>query len=70
MEDIRAFGISDGKPSILIVVFRQPGANIIATADRIYALLPQLDAQIPAGMDLKVAMDRTTTIRASVHDMQ
>ena len=70
VEDIRAFGVSDGKPAITLIVFRQPGANIIATVDRIRALLPQLDAQIPADMSLSVAMDRTSTIRASLHEVQ
>ncbi|HVC98081.1 MAG TPA: multidrug efflux RND transporter permease subunit [Pirellulales bacterium] len=70
VEDVRADGLTDGKPSITLVVFRQPGANIIATVDRILALLPQLDAQIPADMELSVALDRTTTIRASVEDVQ
>lgn len=78
VEDIRAFGMNVdkpddkpvGKPAITIIVFRQPGANIIATVDRIVALLPQLDAQIPADMTLSVAMDRTGTIRASLHDVQ
>jgi multidrug efflux pump len=70
VEDIRNFGISDGKSSIMIIIFRQPGANIIATVDRILALLPQLDAQIPADIELTVANDRTATIRASLHDVQ
>ena len=70
VEDIRAYGVSNGKPSITAMIFRQPGANIIETVDRIRALLPQLDAQIPADIDLDVAMDRTTTIRASFHDVQ
>src|SRR5262245_20972105 len=70
VEDIRNFGLSDGKPSIMVIIFRQPGANIIATVDRIYDLLPQLDAQIPADIDLQVANDRTSTIRASLHDVQ
>jgi multidrug efflux pump len=70
VEDLRNFGVSDGKPSIMIIIFRQPGANIIATVDRILALLPQLDAQIPADIDLAVANDRTATIRASLHDVQ
>ena len=70
VEDIRTFGLSDGKPAITVVVSRQPGANIIATVDHIRALLPQLDAQIPAAMELKVAMDRTGTIRASLYEVQ
>ncbi|WP_437230312.1 multidrug efflux RND transporter permease subunit [Planctomicrobium sp. SH661] len=70
VEDIRTFGMSDGRPSISLVIFRQPGANIISTVERIRALLPQLDAQIPADMDLEVAMDRTATIRGSLHEVQ
>ena len=70
VEDIRAFGLSDGKPSITLIVFRQPGANIIATVDRIKNLLPQLQAQIPAEMNLRAVMDRTGTIRASLREVQ
>jgi multidrug efflux pump len=78
VEDIRNYGLSlekpDDKPvsktAITIVIFRQPGANIIATADRIIELLPQLEAQIPTDMNLSVAMDRTGTIRASLEDVQ
>jgi len=70
VEDIRATGYSDGEPSITMIVFRQPGANIISTVDGVRAMLPQLQAQIPAGMKLAVVMDRTTTIRASVEDVQ
>lgn len=70
VEDVRAYGLSDGKPSISLIVFRQPGANIIDTVDRIRAALPLLDAQIPADIDLDVAMDRTATIRGSLHDVQ
>ncbi len=70
VEDLRAFGLSDGKPAITIIIFRQPGANIIATVDRIRDMLPQLDAQIPADIVLSIAMDRTATIRGSLHDVQ
>ena len=70
VEDIFAKGLCDGKPAVTIIVFRQPGANIIQTVDRVRALLPQLQAEIPAGIDVTVAMDRTTTIRASVEDVQ
>lgn len=70
VEDIRTFGTSNGQPSVSLVIFRQPGANIIATVDRIMAMLPQLDAQIPAAIDLKVPMDRTAPIRASLHEVQ
>ena len=70
VEDIRTAGMSNGKPAVLLIIFRQPGANIIATVDRVRGLIPQFQAQIPAGMHLDIALDRTTTIRASVHDVQ
>ncbi|MFL6387361.1 MAG: multidrug efflux RND transporter permease subunit [Terriglobales bacterium] len=70
VEDIRNMGIANGKPAVLMIVFRQPGANIIDAVDRVKALLPELQASIPAGIKLEVALDRTTTIRASVADIQ
>ncbi|HWF04271.1 MAG TPA: multidrug efflux RND transporter permease subunit [Candidatus Angelobacter sp.] len=70
VEDIRNTGVANGKPAVLLIVFRQPGANIIDAVDRVKALLPQLQASIPAGIKLEVALDRTTTIRASVADIQ
>ncbi len=70
VEDIRTGGLSNGKPAILIIVFRQPGANIIATVDRVRALLPQLQASIPPAIHLAVAIDATRTIRASVRDIE
>ncbi len=70
VEDMRAAGLSNGQPAVLLIIYRQPGANMIQTVDRITALLPELEAQIPAAIDLSVAMDRTATIRASVADVQ
>ena len=70
VEDIRTGGLSNGKPAVLIIVFRQPGANIIQTVDRVRALLPQLQASIPPTIALAVAIDATRTIRASVRDVQ
>ena len=70
VEDIRAAGFVNGKLAILILVFRQPGANIIDTVDDIRAALPALKASIPAAINLTVVLDRTTTIRASVHDVE
>jgi multidrug efflux pump len=70
IEDVRTGGLSNGEPAILLVVFRQPGANIIETADRVFALVPQLRASIPPAIDLDVVLDRTTTVRASVHDVE
>src|SRR5437667_513101 len=68
-EATRVVGLSQGKPAVLIIVFRQPGANIIATVDNVRALLPQLSASISPAIHLDVVMDRTTTIRASVRDI-
>jgi multidrug efflux pump len=70
VEDIRTGGLSNGKPAVLLVVFRQPGANIIETVDRVRALMPQLQAEIPPSIKLAVAIDATRTIRASVRDVQ
>jgi multidrug efflux pump len=70
VEDVHNVGLTNGRPSVLLIVFRQPGANIIDTVDRVKALMPQLQADIPAGMKLDVALDRTVTIRASVRDVQ
>ncbi|HUJ19942.1 MAG TPA: multidrug efflux RND transporter permease subunit [Bryobacteraceae bacterium] len=70
VEDLRNAGYANGKPSILVIIFRQPGANIIDTVDRIRDTLPQLKASIPQSIDMRVAMDQTVTIRASVHDVE
>jgi multidrug efflux pump len=70
VEDIRNAGYSAGQPAVLLVIFRQPGANIIETVDRIMAVLPQLKAAIPQSIDLHLSMDQTITIRASVHDVE
>ena len=70
VEDLRNSGYANGKPSVLVIIFRQPGANIIDTVDRIRAILPQIKASIPQSIDVKVAMDQTVTIRASVGDTE
>jgi multidrug efflux pump len=70
VENIRAAGYVNGKPSVLVIISRQPGANIIDTVDRIYSELPSLKASIPAAINLTVVLDRTTTIRASVKDVE
>ena len=69
-EDIRNTGLVNGKPAILLLVWRQPDANIIATVDRVRAILPQLQTEIPPTVNLLTVIDRTITIRASVHDVQ
>jgi multidrug efflux pump len=70
VEDIRNAGYANGKPSVIVMISREPGANIIGTVDRIRAILPQLIASIPASINVKVAMDQTVTIRASVKDTE
>jgi multidrug efflux pump len=68
--NINNAGSFNGKPSVLVVIFRQPGANMIATADRVLAALPFLKASLPASINLAVGLDRTTTVRASVADVE
>jgi len=70
VQDLRNAGSADGKPAVLLIVNRQPGANIIATVDRVKALLPQLAATIPSAIDMKVVQDRTPTIRASLREVE
>jgi multidrug efflux pump len=69
-ENIRNAGMANGKPSVLVILFRSPGANIIDTVDRVYALLPELRAAIPPAIDITPAVDRSTTIRASLADVE
>jgi multidrug efflux pump len=66
VQDVRNEGIANGKSAVLVILYRQPGANIIETVDRVLATLPQLRASIPRAIDLTVAMERTSTIRASL----
>ncbi len=70
VEDLRNLGLNNGQPSVLVILYKQPGANIIDTVDRVTAILPQLRASVSNGIDLTVAMDRTPTIRASLHDVE
>lgn len=70
VEDIRNAGLADGKPSVLLIIFKQPGENVLETVDRVKEVLPQLKASIPAGIDLTIAMDRTPTIKASLRDVE
>jgi multidrug efflux pump len=70
VEDVRNAGLANGKPAVLIILFRQPGANIIGTVDRVYSMLPALKASISPAINVDVVMDRTTTIRASVQDIE
>src|SRR4030088_2499224 len=70
VSDVRNIGLANGKPSVLIILFRQPGANIIQTVDRVVALMPYLQSSISPAIDLTIAMDRTVTVRASVKDIE
>jgi len=69
-QNLRTAGYLNGIPSIPVIIFRQPGANIIDTVDRIRAALPSIEASIPQGIKTTVVLDRTTTIRASVSDVE
>src|SRR5207248_2382379 len=68
-QDLRNAGSANGRPAVVIVLNRQPNANIIETVDRVKALLPQLRASIPSAIEMSIGMDRTTTIRASLRDV-
>jgi multidrug efflux pump len=70
VEDLRSAGYANSKPSVLVIIFRQPGANIIETVDGVRAALPQLEAAMPQAIRFDVAMDQTMTIRASVNDTE
>ena len=70
VEDVRTTGLANGTPAVLIIIYRQPAANIIETVDRVRDLLPQLEASIPGSMRLSVVVDRTPVIRASLHDVE
>ena len=69
-QDERNYGYANGRPAVLLMIYRQPGANIIETVDRVYALLPQLSASISPAIDLTVVMDRTPTIRGSLKEVE
>jgi multidrug efflux pump len=70
VQDLRNAGLADGRPAVLLLVRRQPGANVIETVDRVKAILPMLQASIPSSINLQVASDSTTTIRASLHEVE
>ncbi|HXY09329.1 MAG TPA: multidrug efflux RND transporter permease subunit [Terriglobales bacterium] len=70
VEDVHTAGLANGKPAVLIIIYRQPGANIIGTVNNVRALLPQLQASISPAIKLSVVLDRSITVRASVHDIE
>ena len=70
VQDVRVGGLANGKPAVSVMVMTEPGANIIDTVDRVRQELPRFRALLPEAVDMRVAVDRTTTIRASVHDVE
>ena len=70
VQDLRNMGVANGTPAVLVMVYRQPGANIIETVDRLRAVLPQLEASIPGSIKLSLFSDRTQVIRASLHEVE
>jgi multidrug efflux pump len=70
VQNVRAAGYLNGKRAVTLIIFRQPGANIIDTVDRIRAQIPSLQASIPKGIDTTIVLDRTTTIKASVDNVE
>src|SRR6185436_16198915 len=69
-EDVRTLGLFNGRPAVIVLVTRQPGANVIETVDGVRALLPQLRAQLPSDIDVQVASDSTNSIRSSLHEIE
>jgi len=70
VENLRNAGLANGKPAVLIILYRQPGANIISTVDLVKSLMPQLRASISPAIDVNLAVDRSTTIRTSLRDVE
>jgi len=70
VQDLRNQGLFNGKPAVLVIINKQPGANVIETADRVRDVLPQLEASIPRAINVTVAMERTSTIRASLREVE
>jgi multidrug efflux pump len=70
VENLRNAGLANGKPAVLIILYRQPGANIISTVDLVKGLMPQLKASISPAIDIGLAVDRSTTIRTSLRDVE
>lgn len=70
VENMRTAGLANGEPAVVIVLYKEPGANVIKTIDQVRKVLPQLKALVPQAMTLNVALDRTATIRSSLHDVE
>ena len=70
VQDVRNAGLANGEPAVLLILFKQPGANVINTIDKIYQMLPLLKASVPSAIDVTVMMDRAATIRTSLYDVE
>jgi multidrug efflux pump len=70
VENLRNAGLANGKPAVLIILYRQPGANIISTVDLVRGMMPQLRASISPAIDIELGVDRSTTIRTSLRDVE
>ena len=70
VEDVRTAGLVNGRPAVMVIIFRQPDANIIETVDRVLALLPQMEAALPGAIKVSVVQDRTPSIRGSLRDVE
>ena len=70
VENNNTLGLFNGDPAVIVLITRQPGANVIATVDGVRALLPQLQAQLPGDIKLQVASDSTNSIRSSLHEIE
>ncbi|MEI7463966.1 MAG: multidrug efflux RND transporter permease subunit [Burkholderiales bacterium] len=70
VQDVRNYGLANGKPAVVLFVLKEPGANIIETVQRVRDILPRMQASIPGAIDLQVVSDRTPTIRASIEEVE
>ena len=70
VQDVRNYGVANGKPAVVVMLYKAPGANIIESVDRVHRMLPQLRASIPSQIELDVVADRTLTIRASLREVE
>jgi multidrug efflux pump len=70
VEDLRTMGLCNGMPAVQVILYRQPGANMVETVDRVRALMPALSHALPADLQIDVVQDRTLTIRNSIHELE
>jgi multidrug efflux pump len=70
VEDLRNLGLADGNPAVLVILYREPGANVIETVERVRAILPELQASLPGDVNVTPVMDRTPTIRSSLAETE